>query len=200
MTIEPLSNRPAKIRLAISIITFVIVIALLVVGIVLYFTIKKNEDNIMIEGNDVNITASATISGMQNNPVLEDIVINAENVTGKDSWQNLSLIFNGADDIVITITIRNNHSVNGVDVLFSNLTTGVIGRTDADDTANLTLQEHYYMNGDTTGHEEVTSQPVRLAAQESCTLVITFGIFDINKSVNSTLNIDIVCNNVDVEA
>ena len=203
MAIEPVSNRPAKIRLAISIITFVIVIALLTVGIVLYFTIKKNRDSIMIEGSDVNITASATITGMRNNPVLDDIIINAENVTGKDSWQNLSLIFDDESEkkeIEIVITIRNNHSVNAVDVLFQNLTTGIVGDDGADETANLTRVQYFYKNGIDTDREEVTNMPVRIAASESVTFVVKFGVLDTNKSVNSTLNIDVICNNVDVAA
>lgn len=189
----------SKTKLIISIVSFIIVIALLVTGVTLFFILKDRRDDIIqIEGSNVDIVATPVISGMENPPVLEPIVI-SENSEQEQKWENVHLVFaEKTSEIVISLTIVNNNEQNGLNVIFDNQTT----------TNNVNMQEQYYLNGNV---DEITNlrgslagdrvDPVttQLSALGSITYVITFTIKDAGSSVNDTLDIMITCMNVDNE-
>ena len=189
----------SKTKLIISIVSFIIVIALLVTGVTLFFILKDRRDDIIqIEGSNVDIVATPVISGMENPPVLEPIVI-SENSEQEQKWENVHLVFaEKTSEIVISLTIVNNNEQNGLNVIFDNQTT----------TNNVNMQEQYYLNGNV---DEITNlrgslagdrvDPVttQLSALGSITYVITFTVKDAGSSVNDTLDIMITCMNVDNE-
>lgn len=189
----------SKTKLIISIVSFIIVIALLVTGVTLFFILKDRRDDIIqIEGSNVDIVATPVISGMENPPVLEPIVI-SENSEQEQKWENVHLVFaEKTSEIVISLTIVNNNQQNGLNVIFDNQTT----------TNNVNMQEQYYLNGNvdeitnlrgSLAGDRVVPVTTQLSALGSITYVITFTIKDAGSSVNDTLDIMITCMNVDNE-
>lgn len=178
----------SKTQLVISIISLIIVIVLLIIGVTLYFVIKKRTGTIEVDGTNVNIEATSTIEGMENPPSLEPIVITPESQSEHQSWQNINLVFEDQDsEISISITIVNNSQYNALDLIFDNQTT----------TDNINMVEESYRNGNSDDIVEI-ERTARINAYESITYVLTFTIKNPDNSVNDILDITISCTNVEV--
>ena len=192
---EDQEDKPSKKGLIFSIISFILVIALLITGVVLFFIIRdRREGEINIEGTNVNIKATSRIEGMENPPVLAPIIINSEDdddeVPVSSSWENVNLVFEDKEQIIsVYITIINNNDANGLEVIYFNNTTQT----------NLIIEDYYYLNNQSSFLTPVENQDsIPLDAGSSITFVATFEIKDYNSSVNDILNITIQCNNIEV--
>lgn len=189
---EDKEEKPSKKGLILSIIAFLLVIALLAVGVVLFFIIRdRREGEINIEGANINIEATSQIEGMANPPVLAPIVINTEDDTPTSSrWEHVNLVFENADQIItVYITIVNNNSLNELQLVYDNATTKT----------NLIIDDFYYRNTNSGVLNDIENQdPVYVPARESVTFVATFQVADANNSVNDVLNITITCNNIEM--
>ena len=183
------SKKKSKSRLIVAIILALIILALMITGVVLYYILRDREGTIDIEGSDVNIRATAEITGMEESPVLEPIVIDAETQTGSQSWRNLDLVFETKESIItIVITVINNNTYNALDIIFDNQTTQ----------NNVNIEQNYYLNGHDYNQLPLDGTSKQLSAGESITYVVEFSIKDSGKSVNDILDIDIICTNIEM--
>ena len=187
---EEQDNEPSKKGLIFSIICFILVLLLLIVGVVLFFIIRdRREGEINIEGTNVNIEATSHIEGMENPPTLAPIYINTEDedTITEQRW-NVDLVFTEKDQVItVYITIVNNNDLNGLTVYYDNATTE----------SNLIIHDYYYKNVNDS-HTEITNQDgISLSAGETITFYATFEVLNYNNSVNDTLNITIYCENIE---
>lgn len=188
---EEQEDGPSKKGLIFSIIAFILIIILLITGIVLFFVIRdRREGEINIEGTNVNIEATSRIEGMENPPVLAPIIINSDDDEPISSrWENVDLVFEDKEQIIsVYITIVNNNSINGLELIYNNNTTQT----------NLIIEDYYYINDQSAMLTPIENQDsIPLDAGDSITFMATFEIRDYNSSVNDILNITIVCNNIE---
>ena len=188
---EEQEDGPSKKGLIFSIIAFILIIILLITGIVLFFIIRDRRDGeINIEGTNVNIKATSRIEGMENPPVLAPIIINSDDDEPISSrWENVDLVFEDKEQIIsVYITIVNNNSINGLELIYNNNTTQT----------NLIIEDYYYLNNQSALLTPIENQDsIPLDAGDSITFMATFEIRDYNSSVNDILNITIVCNNIE---
>ena len=183
------SKKKSKSRLIVAIILALIILALMITGVVLYYVLRDREGTIDFEGSDVSIRATAEITGMEENPVLEPIIIDAETQTGTQSWRNIDLVFETKESIItIAITVVNNNNYNDLDIVFNNQTTQ----------NNVNIEQNYYLNGHDYNQLPLDGTSEQLSAGESITYVVEFSIKDPEKSVNDILDIDIICTNIEM--
>ena len=167
-----------------------LIIALLAMGITFYFVIRDVQTGqINVEGENVSIEATASITGVPNPPTLDKIVINADGASGQDSWQNLDLVFTEETSIItITINVYNVNEINSLALVFDNLTTA----------ENINIEQYYYLNGQSDVHMITNQDPVYLTGGDYATFVVNFSIKDRMQSVTDILNINIHCTNIEL--
>ena len=183
------SKKKSKSRLIVAIILALIILALMITGVVLYYVLRDREGNIDFEGTNVDIRATGEITGMEENPVLEPIVIDAESQTGTQSWRNLNLVFENKDSVItLTITVINNNDYNSLSIVFDNNTTQ----------DNVNIEQTYYRDGHDYNQLPLDETAYILEAQQSITYVVNFTIKDELRSVRDTLDINIICTNIEV--
>ncbi len=179
----------SRTQLIISIISLVIVIALLITGVTLFFVIRERTGTIEIDGTNVDIEATSTIEGMENPPQLPTIIINSESEPEQE-WTDINLVFADKEsEIKIFVTIVNN-STSAIDLVFDNRTTE----------ENINMVEQYYVNGDIetiNNFETENYHSIRLYDSYSVTYVLTFTVKNPDNSVNDNLDIIISCINVE---
>lgn len=187
---EQEQEKNSKVGLVIAFIMLALIIALLATGITFYFVIRDvQRGQINVEGENVSIEATATITGIPNPPTLDKIVINADGTTGQDSWQNLDLVFEEETSIItITINVYNVNDINSLAIVFDNLTT-------AD---NINIEQYYYLNGQSDVHMITNQDPVYLTGGDYVSFVVNFSIKDRLESVTDILNINIHCTNIEL--
>ena len=187
---EQEQEKNSKVGLVIAFIMLALIIALLATGITFYFVIRDvQRGQINVEGENVSIEATATITGIPNPPTLDKIVINADGTTGQDSWQNLDLVFEEETSIItITINVYNVNDINSLAIVFDNLTT-------AD---NINIEQYYYLNGQSDVHMITNQDPVYLTGGDYVSFVVNFSIKDRMESVTDILNINIHCTNIEL--
>lgn len=187
---EQEQEKNSKVGLVIAFIMLALIIALLATGITFYFVIRDvQRGQINVEGENVSIEATATITGIPNPPTLDKIVINADGTTGQDSWQNLDLVFEEETSIItITINVYNVNDINSLAIVFDNLTT-------AD---NINIEQYYYLNGQSDVHMITNQDPVNLTGGDYVSFVVNFSIKDRMESVTDILNINIHCTNIEL--
>ena len=188
---EQEQEKNSKAGLVIAFIMLALIIALLAMGITFYFVIRDaHAGQINVEGENVSIEATATITGVPNPPTLDKIVINADGSSGQDSWQNLNLVFTEETPfITITINVYNVNKINSLALVFDNLTTA----------ENINIDQHYYLNGQADVPMKITNQdPVYLTGGDYATFVVNFSIKDRMESVTDILNINIHCTNIEL--
>lgn len=183
------SKKKSKSRLIVAIILALIILALMITGVVLYYVLRDREGTIDFEGTNVDIRATGEITGMEENPVLEPIVIDAESQTGTQSWRNLNLVFENKDSVItLTITVINNNDYNSLSIVFDNNTTQ----------DNVNIEQTYYRDGHDYNQLPLDETAYILEAQQSITYVVNFTIKDELRSVRDTLDINIICTNIEV--
>ena len=183
------SKKKSKSRLVVAIILALIILALMITGVVLYYILRDRDGSIDFEGSDVNIRATAEITGMANSPELEPIIIDAETQTGSQSWRNLDLVFESKDSVItIVITVVNNNTYNDLNVLFDDQTTQ----------NNVNIEYSYYMNGHDYNQLPLEEPSQNISGGESITYVVEFSIKDPAKSVRDILDINIICTNIEM--
>ena len=183
------SKKKSKSRLIVAIILALIILALMITGVVLYYVLRDREGTIDFEGTNVDIRATGEITGMEENPVLEPIVIDAESQTGTQSWRNLNLVFENKDAVItLTITVVNNNDYNSLSIIFDNNTTQ----------DNVNIEQTYYCDGHDYNQLPLDETAYILEAQQSITYVVNFTIKDELRSVSDTLDINIICTNIEV--
>ena len=188
---EQEQEKNSKAGLVVAFIMLALIIALLAMGITFYFVIRDVQTGqINVEGENVSIEATATITGVPNPPTLDKIVINADGSSGQDSWQNLNLVF--AEEtpmITITINVYNVNEINSLGIVFDNLTTA----------ENINIEQYYYLNGQAEVPMDIDNQdPVYLTGGDYATFVVNFSIKDRLESVTDILNINIHCTNIEL--
>ena len=187
---EQEQEKNSKVGLVVAFIMLALIIALLAMGITFYFVIRDVQTGqINVEGENVSIEATASITGVPNPPTLDKIVINADGTTGQDSWQNLDLVFEEETSIItITINVYNVNDINSLAIVFDNLTT-------AD---NINIEQYYYLNGQSDVHMITNQDPVYLTGGDYVSFVVNFSIKDRMESVTDILNINIHCTNIEL--
>ena len=187
---EQEQEKNSKAGLVVAFIMLALIIALLAMGITFYFVIRDVQTGqINVEGENVSIEATASITGVPNPPTLDKIVINADGSSGQDSWQNLNLVF--AEEtpfIIITINVYNVNEINSLALVFDNLTTA----------ENINIEQYYYLNGQSDVHMITNQDPVYLTGGDYATFVVKFSIKDRMESVTDILNINIHCTNIEL--
>lgn len=187
---EQEQEKNSKAGLVVAFIMLALIIALLAMGITFYFVIRDVQTGqINVEGENVSIEATASITGVPNPPTLDKIVINADGSSGQDSWQNLDLVFAEETSIItITINVYNVNEINSLALVFDNLTTA----------ENINIEQYYYLNGQADVPMEISNQdPVYLTGGDYATFVVEFSIKDRMESVTDVLNINIHCTNIE---
>ena len=186
---EQEQEKNSKAGLVVAFIMLALIIALLAMGITFYFVIRDaHAGQINVEGENVSIEATATITGVPNPPTLDKIVINADGSSGQDSWQNLNLVFAEETSIItITINVYNVNEINSLALVFDNLTTA----------ENINIEQYYYLNGQSDVHMITNQDPVYLTGGDYATFVVNFSIKDRMESVTDVLNINIHCTNIE---
>lgn len=186
---EQEQEKNSKAGLVVAFIMLALIIALLAMGITFYFVIRDaHAGQINVEGENVSIEATATITGVPNPPTLDKIVINADSSSGQDSWQNLDLVFTEETSIItITINVYNVNEINSLALVFDNLTTA----------ENINIEQYYYLNGQSNVHMITNQDPVYLTGGDYATFVVNFSIKDRMESVTDVLNINIHCTNIE---
>ena len=187
---EQEQEKNSKAGLVVAFIMLALIIALLAMGITFYFVIRDVQTGqINVEGENVSIEATATITGVPNPPTLDKIVINADGSSGQDSWQNLNLVFAEETSIItITINVYNVNEINSLALVFDNLTTA----------ENINIEQYYYLNGQSDVHMITNQDPVYLTGGDYATFVVNFSIKDRMESVTDVLNINIHCTNIEL--
>ena len=188
---EQEQEKNSKAGLVIAFIMLALIIALLAMGITFYFVIRDVQTGqINVEGENVSIEATATITGIPNPPTLDKIVINADGTTGQESWQNLDLVFAEETSIItITINVYNVNEINSLALVFDNLTTA----------ENINIEQYYYLNGQEDVPMDISNQdPVYLTGGDYVSFVVNFSIKDRMESVTDILNINIHCTNIEL--
>ena len=187
---EQEQEKNSKAGLVVAFIMLALIIALLAMGITFYFVIRDVQTGqINVEGENVSIEATASITGVPNPPTLDKIVINADGASGQDSWQNLDLVFTEETSIItITINVYNVHEINSLALVFDNLTTA----------ENINIEQYYYLNGQSDVHMITNQDPVYLTGGDYATFVVNFSIKDRMQSVTDILNINIHCTNIEL--
>lgn len=188
---EQEQEKNSKVGLVIAFIMLALIIALLAMGITFYFVIRDVQTGqINVEGENVSIEATATITGIPNPPTLDKIVINADGTTGQESWQNLDLVFAEETSIItITINVYNVNEINSLALVFDNLTTA----------ENINIEQYYYLNGQEDVPMDISNQdPVYLTGGDYVSFVVNFSIKDRMESVTDILNINIHCTNIEL--
>lgn len=188
---EQEQEKNSKAGLVVAFIMLALIIALLAMGITFYFVIRDVQTGqINVEGENVSIEATASITGVPNPPTLDKIVINADGSSGQDSWQNLDLVFTEeASIITITINVYNVNEINSLALVFDNLTTA----------ENINIEQYYYLNGQADVPMLISNQdPVYLTGGDYATFVVKFSIKDRLESVTDILNINIHCTNIEL--
>ena len=188
---EQEQEKNSKAGLVVAFIMLALIIALLAMGITFYFVIRDVQTGqINVEGENVSIEATASITGVPNPPTLDKIVINADGSSGQDSWQNLNLVFTEETSIItITINVYNVNEINSLALVFDNLTTA----------ENINIEQYYYLNGQADVPMEISNQdPVYLTGGDYATFVVNFSIKDRLESVTDVLNINIHCTNIEL--
>lgn len=186
---EQEQEKNSKAGLVVAFIMLALIIALLAMGITFYFVIRDVQTGqINVEGENVSIEATASITGIPNPPTLDKIVINADGSSGQDSWQNLNLVFAEETSIItITINVYNVNEINSLALVFDNLTTA----------ENINIEQYYYLNGQSDVHMITNQDPVYLTGGDYATFVVNFSIKDRMESVTDVLNINIHCTNIE---
>ncbi len=187
---EQEQEKNSKAGLVVAFIMLALIIALLAMGITFYFVIRDVQTGqINVEGENVSIEATASITGVPNPPTLDKIVINADGASGQDSWQNLDLVFTEETSIItITINVYNVNEINSLALVFDNLTTA----------ENINIEQYYYLNGQSDVHMITNQDPVYLTGGDYATFVVNFSIKDRMQSVTDILNINIHCTNIEL--
>lgn len=187
---EQEQEKNSKAGLVIAFIMLALIIALLAMGITFYFVIRDaHAGQINVEGENVSIEATASITGVPNPPTLDKIVINADGSSGQESWQNLNLVFaEETSKITITINVYNVNEINSLALVFDNLTTA----------ENINIEQYYYLNGQSDVHMITNQDPVYLTGGDYATFVVNFSIKDRMESVTDVLNINIHCTNIEL--
>ena len=187
---EQEQEKNSKAGLVVAFIMLALIIALLAMGITFYFVIRDVQTGqINVEGENVSIEATASITGVPNPPTLDKIVINADGSSGQDSWQNLDLVFAEETSIItITINVYNLNEINSLALIFDNLTTA----------ENINIEQYYYLNGQADVHMITNQDPVYLTGGDYATFVVKFSIKDRLESVTDVLNINIHCTNIEL--
>lgn len=187
---EQEQEKNSKAGLVVAFIMLALIIALLAMGITFYFVIRDVQTGqINVEGENVSIEATASITGVPNPPTLDKIVINADGSSGQDSWQNLNLVFAEETSIItITINVYNVNEINSLGIVFDNLTTA----------ENINIEQYYYLNGQADVHMITNQDPVYLTGGDYATFVVNFSIKDRMESVTDVLNINIHCTNIEL--
>ncbi len=187
---EQEQEKNSKAGLVVAFIMLALIIALLAMGITFYFVIRDVQTGqINVEGENVSIEATASITGIPNPPTLDKIVINADGSSGQDSWQNLNLVFAEETSIItITINVYNVNEINSLALVFDNLTTA----------ENINIEQYYYLNGQADVHMITNQDPVYLTGGDYATFVVNFSIKDRMESVTDVLNINIHCTNIEL--
>lgn len=187
---EQEQEKNSKAGLVVAFIMLALIIALLAMGITFYFVIRDVQTGqINVEGENVSIEATASITGVPNPPTLDKIVINADGSSGQDSWQNLDLVFTEETSIItITINVYNVNEINSLALVFDNLTTA----------ENINIEQYYYLNGQADVHMITNQDPVYLTGGDYATFVVNFSIKDRMQSVTDILNINIHCTNIEL--
>ena len=187
---EQEQEKNSKAGLVVAFIMLALIIALHAMGITFYFVIRDVQTGqINVEGENVSIEATASITGVPNPPTLDKIVINADGASGQDSWQNLDLVFTEETSIItITINVYNVNEINSLALVFDNLTTA----------ENINIEQYYYLNGQSDVHMITNQDPVYLTGGDYATFVVNFSIKDRMQSVTDILNINIHCTNIEL--
>lgn len=195
---EQEDEKKSKVGLVIAFIMLAFVLIMLIGGSVLFFVIRdRDQGQINIEGDNINIEAVANITGISNesavNANLERIRINATESSGQDSWSGLNLIFTEESSIIkITITLYNRNDINQLALDFRNETT----------TTSIDFNQFYYIDGLTSAQKPMLNDPsqanvVYLNPGQFVTFVVNISIKSGASVVADTLDIDIHCNNIE---
>ncbi len=195
---EQEDEKKSKVGLVIAFIMLAFVLIMLIGGSVLFFVIRdRDQGQINIEGDNINIEAVANITGIPNesavNANLERIRINATESSGQDSWSGLNLIFTEESSIItITITLYNRNDINQLVLDFRNETT----------TTSIDFNQFYYIDGLTSTQTPMLNDPsqanvVYLNPGQFVTFVVNISIKSGASVVADTLDIDIHCNNIE---
>lgn len=195
---EQEDEKKSKVGLVIAFIMLAFVLIMLIGGSVLFFVIRdRDQGQINIEGDNINIEAVANITGIPNesavNANLERIRINATESSGQDSWSGLNLIFTEESSIItITITLYNRNDINQLVLDFRNETT----------TTSIDFNQFYYIDGLTSTQTPMLNDPsqanvVYLNPGQFVTFVVNLSIKSGASVVADTLDIDIHCNNIE---
>ena len=195
---EQEDEKKSKVGLVIAFIMLAFVLIMLIGGSVLFFVIRdRDQGQINIEGDNINIEAVANITGISNesavNANLERIRINATESSGQDSWSGLNLIFTEESSIItITITLYNRNDINQLALDFRNETT----------TTSIDFNQFYYIDGVTSTQKPMLNDPsqanvVYLNPGQFVTFVVNISIKSGASVVADTLDIDIHCNNIE---
>ncbi len=186
---EVQDEQPSKKKLIFSLIAFILVVALLIMGIVLFFVLEDiKRGQISVDGHNVNITANARVEGMSEPMTLPEIVID-ENTEEVESWE-VNLVFENADSIItIYIVVTNNNQENTLHLSYNNATSPT----------SLTIQNYYYIGEDSSSQAEIPGQhSVYLDAGETITYISTYKIADANNSISNALDIRIDCSDIEM--
>lgn len=110
-----------KAKLVSSVAAFMLVLALLVVGILAVPSATINMGgSISFQATDVNATVNITVTGTdEKKQPSKSYTFNADTDTQPEAWTGLNWNFGEGREIVVTITVTNNDTVRQLDVAWT---------------------------------------------------------------------------------
>ena len=186
-----------KAKLVTTCAAFCLILCLTIVGVWAVATAA----NIPMSGgvgytaNGVDATISGSFTGISGSQGLTTLKLDASttdvtSVAGYTTWQNWTLNFaDNAQDIVLTITVKNDNTKRAIDATFTNNSSGL---------DNITVS---LAGGDAAGSGSYTSgTKVTIRATESVTFKVTISVDDLNYSASAALALNLLLENVEEAA
>lgn len=166
-----------KTKLVSSVAAFMLVIALMVVGIFAANTATvQMGGSISFTASDVDATVTLASSGQSGEALSETETFDASDETATANWADQNLVFVKGSDITVTITFTNNSAERAMTVTAPQLPT-------LTEQANVTITSTQY-NNNSKGAQDLTTSAITVAASTSCVVTIVFHMEDANNSVS----------------
>ena len=166
-----------KAKLVSSVAAFMLVIALMVVGI-----FAANSATVQMGGtisftaSDVNATITLASEGQSGAALSKSITFDADDETATANWTDQNLVFVKGSDITVKITFTNNSAERAMTVTAPKLPA-------LSDEANVTITSTQYDNN-SEGAQDLTTSAITVDASTSCVVTIVFHMTDANNSVS----------------
>lgn len=185
-----------KAKLVTTCAAFCLILCLTIVGVWAVTTASiPMGGSVGFTASDVDATISGSFSGISGQQDLTTLKLDAStkdvtSVAGYTTWQDWELNFaDKAQDIVLTITVKNDNTERAIDATFTNSSSPL---------DNITVS---LAGGDTDGSGSYTSgTKVTIQAGQSVIFKVTISVEDANDSASATLAFALKLDNVPAAA